>query len=70
MDMAYGMHGQVEKNAYKVLGRNREGKWPLVRCKWRCKDNIKVDFKEIGRDDVDWIYLAEDSDPCELLWTW
>jgi hypothetical protein len=23
-------------------------------------DNIKMDFKEIGRDGIDWIYLAED----------
>jgi hypothetical protein len=28
-----------------------------VGVKW--KDNIKVDLNEIGRVDVDWIYLAE-----------
>ena len=28
----------------------------------RRKDNIKVDIKEVGREDVDWINVAWDRD--------
>jgi hypothetical protein len=28
------------------------------KCRW--KDNIKIDSKEIGCDNVDWIQVAED----------
>jgi hypothetical protein len=27
-----------------------------------CMDNIKIDLREIGWDDIDWIDLAQDRD--------
>ena len=30
-------------------------------------DNIKMDFKEIGCNGVDWIDLAQDMDNCRAL---
>ncbi|KAJ4439144.1 hypothetical protein ANN_15101 [Periplaneta americana] len=48
------------RNAYKV-GRP-EGKRPLGRSKRRWEDNIKMDLREVGYDDRDWINLAQDRD--------
>jgi len=44
------------------LVRKLEGKRPVEkpRCKW--EDNIKVDLKEMGSEDVDWMHLAQDRD--------
>jgi hypothetical protein len=36
-----------------------EGKRPLGRPRCRWVDNIKMDLREIGWDDVDWIDLAQ-----------
>jgi hypothetical protein len=30
--------------------------------------NIKINLSEIGNDDVDWIYMAQDRDYGEFLW--
>jgi hypothetical protein len=30
-------------------------------------DNIKIDFKEIGWEGVDWIYVAQDRDRWRAL---
>jgi hypothetical protein len=30
-------------------------------------DNIKIDFREIGWDDMDWISLAQDRDQWRAL---
>jgi hypothetical protein len=48
------------ENPHKILIWEPEGKRPLERptCGW--KDNIKVDNKEVGCDDLDWIHLAQD----------
>jgi hypothetical protein len=35
-----------------------EGKRPLGRPTRRWEDNIKIDFREIGWDSMDWIDLA------------
>jgi len=50
--------GQI-RNAYNILVGNREGKRPLERRRRRWKDNIKVYLKEIWREDMDWIELAQ-----------
>jgi hypothetical protein len=42
------------RNVYKILIANPEGKIPIGR--W--EDNIKVDFRELGLDGVDWFRLA------------
>jgi hypothetical protein len=38
-----------------------EGKRPLVRPKRRW-DNIRIDFREIAWEDMDWMHLAQDRD--------
>jgi hypothetical protein len=44
-----------------------EGKRPLgiPRCRW--VDNINMDLREIGRDGVDWIDMAQDRDKWRAL---
>jgi hypothetical protein len=37
-----------------------EGKRPLGRPRRRWVDNIKMDLREIGWDEVDWIDMAKD----------
>jgi hypothetical protein len=46
------------RSAYKVLVRKPEGEKPLERPSCRWEDNIKVDLKEIGFENVDWIHVA------------
>ncbi|KAJ4446154.1 hypothetical protein ANN_12847 [Periplaneta americana] len=50
------------KNAYRVLVGRPEGKdlWGGPRRSW--EDNIKMDLREVGYDDRDWINLAQDRD--------
>ncbi|KAJ4448703.1 hypothetical protein ANN_00093 [Periplaneta americana] len=50
------------RNAYRVLVGRPEGKRPLGRPRHRWEDNIKMDLKEVGYDDRDWINLAQDRD--------
>jgi hypothetical protein len=55
------------RNAYRILVGNPEGKRPpgRPRCGW--VDSIKMDVREIGCDDIDWIYLAQDRDQWRAL---
>jgi hypothetical protein len=48
--------------AYNILAERPEGRRPLGRPRRRWEDNIKMDFREIGFGDVDWIHLARDRD--------
>ncbi|KAJ4438581.1 hypothetical protein ANN_14528 [Periplaneta americana] len=50
------------RNAYRVLVGGPEGKRPLGRPRRRWEDNIKMDLREVGYDDRDWINLAQDRD--------
>ncbi|KAJ4447736.1 hypothetical protein ANN_09744 [Periplaneta americana] len=50
------------RNAYRVLVGRPEGKRPLERPRRRWEDNIKMDLREVGYDDRDWINLAQDRD--------
>ncbi|KAJ4447739.1 hypothetical protein ANN_09747 [Periplaneta americana] len=50
------------RNAYRVLIGKPEGKRPLGRPRRRWEDNIKMDLREMGYDDRDWINLAQDRD--------
>jgi hypothetical protein len=47
------------RNARKILIAKPERKKPLWRrnCKW--EKNIKIDIKETGCADMDWIHLAK-----------
>jgi hypothetical protein len=47
------------RNAYKILVGKPDGKRPLGRLRHSWEDNIRMDIKEIGWDDVDWIHLAQ-----------
>jgi hypothetical protein len=53
--------GEVRR-AYNVLFGRPEGRRPLRRPRSRWEDNIKMDLREIGFGDVDWIHLAQDRD--------
>jgi hypothetical protein len=43
------------RNAYKILVRNPYRKRLLGRHRHRCKDNIKMELKEMSLKVVDWI---------------
>jgi hypothetical protein len=61
MGRAYSTNG-AKMNAYRILAEKPEGKRPIgrPRCSW--VDNIKIDLREIERDDMDWIDLAQNRD--------
>ncbi|KAJ4431865.1 hypothetical protein ANN_20471 [Periplaneta americana] len=50
------------RNAYRVLVGRPEGKRPLGRPRRRWEDNIKMDLREVGYDDREWINLAQDRE--------
>jgi hypothetical protein len=54
---------------YKMLVGNPEQKMPLGGTTCRCKDNIRMDLREIGWEGVDWIHLPQDRTSGGLLWT-
>jgi hypothetical protein len=49
-----------KRNAYRILVGKPEGKKPLGRLRRRWVNNIKMNLREIGLDDMDWIDLAQD----------
>jgi hypothetical protein len=53
--------GEV-RGAYNIFVGRPEGRRPLGRPRRRREYNIKMDLREIGFGDVDWINLAEDRD--------
>jgi hypothetical protein len=46
---------------------NPEGKRPLGRPRRRWVNNIKMNLRDIGWDDMDWLYLAQDRDQWRAL---
>jgi hypothetical protein len=54
-------------NAYGILVGIPEGKRPLGRPRHRCLDNIKMDLRVIGWDEVDWIDMAQVRDQWRAL---
>jgi hypothetical protein len=56
-----------KRNAYRILVGKPEGKRPLGRQRRRWVDNIKMDLREIGWYDMDWIDLAQDRDQWRAL---
>jgi hypothetical protein len=52
----------AKRNAYRLLVGKPDGKRPLGRPRRRWVDNIKMDFREIEWDGMDWIDLAQDRD--------
>jgi hypothetical protein len=49
--------GEV-RGAYSILIGRPEGRTSLGRPRCRWEDNIKMDLREIGFGDVDWIQWA------------
>jgi hypothetical protein len=58
--------GEV-RGAYNILVGRPEGRRPLGRPRRKWEDNIKIDLREIGFGDVDWIHLAQDRDRWRAL---
>jgi hypothetical protein len=46
------------RNTYRILAENPEGKNPLGRPRPRWEDNAKMGIRKIGWGDMDWIRLA------------
>jgi hypothetical protein len=51
-----------EKNAYRILVGEPDGKRPVGRLRRGRVDNIKMDLREIGWSDMEWVDLAQDND--------
>jgi hypothetical protein len=58
MGGACSTNGEKRK-AYRLLMGKSEGKRPLGRSRRRWVDNIRMDLREIGWGNVDWIGLAQ-----------
>jgi hypothetical protein len=56
-----------KRNAYRISVGMPEGKRSLRRPRRRWEDNIKIDLREIGEGDMEWIYLAQDRDQWRAL---
>jgi hypothetical protein len=52
----------VERILYKVLVGRPEGRRPLGRPRRRWENGVRMNLREIGLGDVDWIRLAQDRD--------
>jgi hypothetical protein len=48
------------RKLYRVLVGKLEGKRPLERPRHRWQNGIRMDLREIGWGDVEWIHLAQD----------
>jgi hypothetical protein len=48
------------RGVYRVLVGRPKGKSPLERPRCRCEDNIKMNLRETGIDEANWIQLAQD----------
>jgi hypothetical protein len=56
-----------ERKLYKVLVGKPEGKRPLGRPRCRWEDMVRMDLREIGWEDVEWVQLAQDKGQWLLL---
>ena len=53
--------------AYRVLVGRSERKRPLGTSRQKWEDNIKMDLKEVGYEDMDWVDLAQERDRWQAL---
>jgi hypothetical protein len=56
-----------KRSAYKSFVVKPEGKSPLGRHRHRLKENIKMDPRDIGFGDTDWINLTQDRNHWRAL---
>jgi hypothetical protein len=52
----------VDRNVYRILIGNSEGKKPLGRPKYMWEDNIRMDLREVEWDGFVWCHLTQDWD--------
>jgi hypothetical protein len=57
----------ARRGAYRALVGKPEGRRPLGRPRRRWEDYIKMDLREVGWGDMDWINLAQDRDRWRAL---
>jgi hypothetical protein len=50
-----------------VVNGKLEWKRPLERSNRRWEENIRMDIREVLREGVDWIHLAQDMDQWRVL---
>jgi hypothetical protein len=50
------------RNTYKILVGKPERKRPLGILVRRWEDNIKINLREIGLEDVTWIHVVQDKE--------
>jgi hypothetical protein len=50
------------RGAYRALVGKPDGRRPLGRPRRRWEDNIKMDLREVGYGEADWVDLARDRD--------
>jgi hypothetical protein len=55
------------RDAYRILVGRPERRRPLGRPRRRWEDNIKMDIREVGGEDMNWIELAQDRDRWRAL---
>jgi hypothetical protein len=55
------MHVEMT-NAYNILVGKPEGKRPFGRPRCRWEDNVRMDIRKTGWQNMDWIHLAQDRD--------
>jgi hypothetical protein len=53
-----------ERKLKKVLMRKSEGKGPLGRPMHRWEDGIRMNLRETGWEDDEWVRLAQDMGQC------
>jgi hypothetical protein len=53
------------RKAYMILVGKPDGRRPLEIPRRRWLDNVKMDLRDIGWDDMDWIDLTQDNGPLE-----
>jgi hypothetical protein len=58
---------EVVRGAYSILVGRAEGRRPLGRPRRRWEDNIKMDLRDIGFGDADFINLDQDRDRWRAL---
>jgi hypothetical protein len=55
------------RGAYGALVGKPDGRRPLGRPRSRWEDNIKMDLRETGWGDIDWVDVAQDTDRWRAL---
>jgi hypothetical protein len=50
------------RNAYNIFVGKPEGKRPLGGHRHRWEDNFRMDLREIGWKDIDWMHLTQCRD--------